>query len=69
MEPHLAQSLYTILLRAAKARLREQYTEGGVQLNFDVNNSKLTGTFEIPLEDSFNTENGEYILKAKDFLV
>jgi hypothetical protein len=69
MEPYLGQLLYFVLLRAYKARLRTGFEAGGVQMKFDVNNLRLTGTFDLPLDGSINIETGEYSIKAKDFLV
>lgn len=64
----LSQQLLTAVLAAKNATLKEGYTNGGVAIQWDLQNSELIGSFRIHLTSNIDSSNGTYTVTAADFL-
>ncbi|MBE9193252.1 hypothetical protein IQ230_23480 [Gloeocapsopsis crepidinum LEGE 06123] len=61
------QSLFSAILKVAKSKLKPQYSDIGVKVQWDLDNLELRGTFAIPLKTEINVDTGEYIVTSQDF--
>lgn len=61
------KDLFSSILRTAKSDIKSQFSSHGVQLQWDLDNLTLTGTFSIPLKTEIDVTTGEYKVTAEDF--
>lgn len=64
---HPGQNLFAAILKVAKATIKPNYSDSGVDLQWDLENFELRGSFLLPLKTEIDAETGEYIVTSQDF--
>lgn len=67
MELTTAKLLFLTLLKASQLTPTNQYSNVGVEVEWDLDNKVLTGTFRIPLQFNVNLVDGTFDINAPDF--
>lgn len=63
------QEMFGAILRVYAGTIKPAYSSMGVTLEWDLPNEQLRGTFTIPIQMKVDTETGEYVISAQDFVV
>lgn len=67
-QENLAQTFFSVALKASKATKKPGVVESSVTYMRDLVNKRITGSFILPLEETINEETGEVSHKVADSL-
>lgn len=62
------QDLFRAILRVSNGKKDPMFEEYGVTLEWNLEMKELKGTFSIPIQGRIDSESGEYIVLAQNFV-